>query len=82
MSDDLKERLRYCRDHFQDNLAGNAADRIATLEAALSAAIGNMMNAAFDLGGGTKKAFAIGQLNQAVKRARDALGTVDPESGR
>ena len=52
---------------------GRGIAEIARLRAALDCAIGNMMNAALDLEGGTTKAFAVKQINHAIDRARAAL---------
>ena len=59
------------------------AERVEILEAALMAAVGNMMNAKFDLECGTTKAFAAHQIEAAIQRATTALalaGDEPPES--
>jgi hypothetical protein len=69
-----------CTNWYRNPDGPEAADAIeallaerARLGAALGATIGNMMNAQFDLEGGTTKAFAIKQIGKAITNARAAL---------
>ena len=52
------------------------ADRVAVLEAELSAAVGYMENARIDLQTGCTKAVAIRTIEGGIKRARTALAPV------
>ena len=84
---DLVERLRdYATmmvevgEHGPLDLLNEAADELDRLTGALSIAVGNMMNAKFDLECGTTKAFAAGQVEKAIQRARAALTPPDQAS--